>query len=134
MKITMVAALLLAMPLGAEHYVRESKPTIAVASEPTVLVGVASYYGEEWTTGHAHRGIMANGKPFNPRKLTAASYALPLGTKVKVTNLTNGRVVTVVITDRGPNHRLHRLIDLSEAAAKQLDYTHQGLTMVSVQR
>jgi rare lipoprotein A len=75
---------------------------------------------------------MANGKRFDRRKLTAASWYVPLGTVLRVVNLENGRSVTVTVTDRGPNLRLNRLIDLSEAAARQLGYLDQGLTRVFV--
>ena len=88
-------------------------------------VGIASWYGEQ------HQGkLMANGKPFDRRKLTAASWYFPLGTQIRVFNLNNGDSVVVKVTDRGPNHRLNRLIDLSEAAAQRLDYIQQGLTKV----
>src|SRR3954454_10758140 len=66
--------------------------------------GMASWYGEE------HRGrLMANGRKFDPDKLTAASWFYPLGTKVRVTLDTPGqpqRIVTVTITDRGPALRV----------------------------
>ena len=88
-------------------------------------VGTASWYGAQ------HQGRkMANGKPFDRRKLTAASWYFPLGTTLRVVNVNNDRSVIVTITDRGPNHRLNRLIDLSEAAAERLDYVGQGLTKV----
>src|SRR5437879_10248356 len=75
-------------------------------------VGIASWYGQQ------HQGLkMANGKRFDRRKLTAASWYVPLGTALRVVNLENGRSVTVTVTDRGPNLRLHRILDLSEAAA-----------------
>src|SRR5262249_9695191 len=67
--------------------------------------GVASWYGEE------HRGrLMANGKKFNPDKLTAASWFYPLGTKVRVTlkSEKGTRTVLVTITDRGPAKELVR--------------------------
>ncbi len=73
---------------------------------------------------------MANGKPFDRRQLTAAAWSLPLGTMVRVINLKNGNSVNVTITDRGPNPRLRRLIDLSEAAAAELDYVHEGVAPV----
>jgi len=96
--------------------------------------GTASWYGSEWATSKAHprRGTMANGKPFNPRALTAASFAYPLGTTIVVTNDANGNQVTVEVTDRGPAMHLGRLLDLSEAAAERLGYTRQGLAYVSV--
>jgi rare lipoprotein A len=92
---------------------------------------VASWYGEE------HRGrLMANGKRFNPDKLTAASWFYPLGTRVRVTldsPSPEPRSVVVKITDRGPAKELvrdGRIIDLARAAFKQL--AHPGLGLVAV--
>jgi peptidoglycan lytic transglycosylase len=88
-------------------------------------VGTASWYGRQ------HQGLkMANGKRFDRHKLTAASWYFPLGTTIRVVNLKNGESVVVTITDRGPNLRLNRIVDLSEAAAERLDYVGQGLTSV----
>jgi len=98
-------------------------------------VGAASWYGE------AHRGkLMANGKKFNPNKLTAASWFYPLGTKVRVVHHSPGRPsrsVTVTITDRGPAWDLvhdGRIIDLAQAAFRRLGNPDTGLVPVSVQR
>lgn len=97
------------------------------AKVETHAVGIASWYGQQ------HQGLkMANGQRFDRRKMTAASWYVPLGTVLRVVNLENGRSVTVTVTDRGPNLRLHRLVDLSEAAARQLDYVEKGLTPVFV--
>src|ERR1700687_492541 len=88
-------------------------------------LGTASWYGER------HQGRkMANGKRFDRHELTAASWYFPLGTTIRVVNLKNGESVVVTITDRGPNLRLHRIVDLSESAAERLDYVGQGLTSV----
>jgi rare lipoprotein A len=88
-------------------------------------IGTASWYGKR------HQGRkMANGKRFDRDKLTAASWYFPLGTSVRVVNVNNGKSVMVMITDRGPNLRLHRIVDLSEAAASNLDYVENGLTRV----
>lgn len=93
----------------------------------TPYVGMASWYGEK------HQGRkMANGQRFDRHKLTAASWYFPLGTIVRVVNVKNGESVVVTITDRGPNLRLHRILDLSEAAAERLDYVGQGLTPVFI--
>jgi rare lipoprotein A len=73
---------------------------------------------------------MANGKRFDRHKLTAASWYFPLGTTIRVVNVKNGESVVVTITDRGPNLRLNRILDLSEAAAERLDYVGEGLTSV----
>jgi rare lipoprotein A len=88
-------------------------------------IGTASWYGEQ-----RQGKKMANGKPFDRHKLTAASWYFPLGTKVRVVSVKTGESVVVTITDRGPNLRLHRILDLSEAAAQRLDYVGQGLTSV----
>lgn len=88
-------------------------------------IGTASWYGQQ------HQGRkMANGQKFDRRKLTAASWYFPLGTSIRVVNVKNGQSVVVTITDRGPNLRLHRILDLSEAAATDLGYVGQGLTPV----
>lgn len=90
----------------------------------------ASWYGE------SHRGLlMANGQPFNPNRLTAASWFYPLGTKVVVTH--DDRSVVVEITDRGPAKRLvqdGRKIDLSRAAFARLADTDLGLIDVTLRR
>ncbi len=92
---------------------------------PTRYIGVASWYGGE------HQGRkMANGQRFDRHQLTAASWYFPLGTRVRVVNLENGKAELVTITDRGPNLRLDRIIDLSEAAADKLGYIRRGLTSV----
>jgi rare lipoprotein A len=88
-------------------------------------IGTASWYGEQ-----RQGRKMANGKPFDRFKLTAASWYFPLGTKVRVVNVKNGESVVVTITDRGPNLRLNRILDLSEAAANHLGYLGEGLTPV----
>lgn len=96
--------------------------------------GMASWYGED------HRGrLMANGKRFNPDKLTAASWFYPLGTKVRVTlnsNSQNPRSILVTITDRGPAKDLvrdGRIIDLTHAAFKRLGHPAVGLVSVTVE-
>jgi rare lipoprotein A (peptidoglycan hydrolase) len=89
------------------------------------FIGIASWYG---ITRQGR--TMANGKGFDRRKLTAASWYFPLGTKIRVVNVKNLESVVVTITDRGPNLRLNRIVDLSEAAAERLDYLGQGLAPV----
>src|SRR5579863_7149228 len=91
----------------------------------TQYIGTASWYGAQ------HQGRkMANGQRFDRHKLTAASWYFPLGTAIRVVNVKNGESVVVTITDRGPNLRLNRILDLSEAAANRLGYVGQGLTPV----
>jgi Lytic transglycolase len=69
------------------------------------------------------------GQKLTPETLTAAHRTLPFGTKVKVTNKSNGRFVVVTINDRGPFVR-GRIIDVSPAAARVLGFS--GLTQVTV--
>jgi rare lipoprotein A len=93
--------------------------------------GLASWYGE------SHRGkLMANGKRFDPAKMTAASWFYPLGTRVRVSLNDPSRVVVVTITDRGPARSLvseGRIIDLAEAAFARLANPNQGLVPVTVE-
>ncbi|MCS6916289.1 MAG: septal ring lytic transglycosylase RlpA family protein [Chitinophagales bacterium] len=90
--------------------------------------GKASFYAKKFDGR-----LTANGEVFSNRELTAAHRTLPFGTWVRVTNLSNGRQVTVRINDRGPFIR-NRIIDLSQAAADSLDFRRQGLTMVLVEQ
>lgn len=85
--------------------------------------GIASFYWQGRST--------ASGERFNPGAMTAAHRSLPFGTKVRVTNLRNGRSVVVRINDRGPFVR-GRLIDVSRAAASELGFTGSGVTRVSL--
>lgn len=88
--------------------------------------GTASWYGKD-----AHGKLTAMGTKFNMYAMTAASKVLPLGTLVRVTNLTNQKSVIVKINDRGP-FKHNRIIDLSYAAAEKLGYHKKGLTKVKV--
>ena len=87
-------------------------------------IGIAAFYGG---------GRTASGEVSGPNGLTAAHRTLPFGTKVLVTNVRNGRTVLVRINDRGPYGR-GRIIDLSRAAARELDMISVGTTRVSVVR
>lgn len=89
--------------------------------------GVASYYHNKF-----HGRLTANGERYNKRELTAAHLKYPFGTYVRVTSLENGNVVIVRINDRGP-YRRSRIIDLSRAAAEELDMIHDGLVKVRVE-
>lgn len=95
------------------------------ASAGTVL---ASWYGRE-REGHK----TANGDVFNSRLLTAASRDYPFGTYLRVTNVTNGASVLVLVNDRGPGKHLHRAIDVSQYAAEILGFKESGLARVTVE-
>lgn len=89
--------------------------------------GIASWYGADF---HGRR--TAIGEPYDMRAMTGAHPRLPLPTWVRVTNLQNGRSVLVRLNDRGP-FRKNRIIDLSQAAAEQLDMIRDGTALVEVQ-
>ena len=94
---------------------------------PIAVDGIASYYGKEH-----HGKKTANGEVFDMNKLTAAHRSLPFGSIVKVTNLSNHRSIIVRINDRGP-YITGRIIDLSQAAALQLDMIPVGIVRVKVE-
>lgn len=90
------------------------------------IVGKASWYG-----AFHHGRRTASGEIFDMRRLTAAHPTLPLGTKLRVTNLANGRVVDVRVNDRGPFIR-GRIIDVSHGAAAALDAVAAGVFPVEL--
>lgn len=90
--------------------------------------GVATYYGSEF----AGRST-ASGEPYDPRGFTAAHRTLPFGTVVRVERLDVGRQVYVRITDRGPFGSRARILDLSRAAAEQLDMLRRGVAEVRLE-
>jgi len=99
----------------------------AASPQPTIQVGLASWYGEH------HQGKpTANGELFDMNGLTAAHRALPMGARVKVTNLVNKRSVTLRVNDRGPGIK-GRVIDVSMAAAKSLGFLRAGVVPVQIE-
>jgi rare lipoprotein A len=103
--------------------------SLAIALSSTAIChvqaesGVASFYGN---------GQTASGEVTTPAELTAAHRTLPFGTMVLITNVGNGKTVVVRIVDRGP-YRRGRIIDVSHAAAVELDMIDDGTIMVSVE-
>lgn len=91
-------------------------------------IGKASYYGKE-----CENKLMANGELFNSNNLTCASWDYKLGTYLKVTNIANNKFVVVKVTDRGPNKRLHRIIDLSRTSFNIIGNINQGLIKVKIE-
>jgi rare lipoprotein A len=89
--------------------------------------GMASWYGPDF-----HGGRTATGETYDMNAMTGAHPTLPLPTWVRVTHLGNGRSVVVRLNDRGPFSK-NRIIDLSRAAAQQLDMIRAGTAMVEVQ-
>lgn len=91
-----------------------------------VQEGVASWYGPDF-----HGGRTSTGETYDMNAMTGAHTTLPLPTWVRVTNLENGRSVVVRLNDRGPFAK-DRIIDLSRAAAEQLDMIRKGTARVEV--
>ncbi len=88
--------------------------------------GKASYYADNFNGKKT-----ASGQTFNNNKLTAAHKTLPFGTVVTVKNKTNGKTVTVTITDRGP-YAKGRIIDLTKEAASEIGMLNQGVADVQL--
>jgi rare lipoprotein A len=88
--------------------------------------GIASWYGPTFYGHHT-----ANGEMYDGKAMTAAHRTLPMPVNVRVTNLDNGRSIVVRVNDRGP-YAKGRIIDLSEAAARELDVIRLGTARVRV--
>lgn len=104
------------------------RPKAVVATAPVSyqINGEASWYGPGF-----HGNYTANGEVYNQNSLTAAHKTLPFGTRVRVTNLYNGRSVVVRINDRGP-FIPGRVIDLSQGAAQIIGVTSSGVAPVQM--
>lgn len=115
-------------PLARDEAEAEAEPVPEeqIAGRPAGE-GPASFYGDEF----AGRPT-ASGERFNPQAMTAAHRTLPMGSRVRVTNLRNGRSVIVRINDRGPFHG-NRVIDLSRAAASELGFVRSGTAPVQME-
>jgi len=102
-------------------------PLLACATPSSIEEGEASFYADS-----LHGNQTASGETYNKRAYTAAHLTLPFGTKVKVTNLDNGKSVRVKINDRGP-YAKGRIIDLSRAAARKLGMREAGTARVRLE-
>ena len=91
---------------------------------------VASWYGG----GEKLNKHTANGEVFDPNEFTCASWYYSFGTRLKVTNIGNGRSVVVRVNDRGPNKRLKRAIDLSKRAFSNIADLKTGLISVKIEK
>ena len=102
---------------------RKTAPSREVSGSET---GQASFYAESYNGKKT-----ANGEIYNSSAYTAAHKTLPFGTKVKVTNLSNGKSVKVRINDRGP-FVAGRIIDLTRKAAQKIDMVNAGVVKVKI--
>ncbi|MES2370979.1 MAG: septal ring lytic transglycosylase RlpA family protein [Bacteroidota bacterium] len=98
----------------------------SIPGESGTETGMASFYAETYNGKKT-----ANGEIYNSSELTAAHKKLPFGTKVKVTNLANGKSVKVRVNDRGP-FVAGRIIDLTKKAAKKIDMLAAGVVKVKI--
>lgn len=99
---------------------------IASAQQLREQQGNASYYADRF-----HGRLMSNGRPYHRDSMTCAHLRYPLGTWLRVRNITNGKEVIVQVTDRGPYSRKF-VIDLSRAAARELDIIQYGYRPVEI--
>jgi len=112
---------------------KPATPALPIATPPSqprvrsVSTGQASWYGPGF-----YGNRTANGEVFRPGTLTAAHRTLAFGTKVRVTNLWNGRSTVVRINDRGPFHG-SRVIDLAHGAARELGVVASGVASVKLE-
>ena len=112
----------------AEPKINSSKPRPDNTNgKATMYKGIASYYGRDF-----HGKKTANGELFDMHGLSAAHRSFPFGTKVRVTNIDNGKSCVVRVNDRGP-FKLERIMDLSLGAAELLDMMNSGTANVTLE-
>jgi rare lipoprotein A len=107
------------MGVTKRHFITHTR----VAGTQGASYGLASFYAERQQT--------ANGENFDPNELTAAHPTLPFGTRLRVTNVANGRSVTVRINDRGP-FIAGRAVDVSYSAAERIGIIDRGVAKVKL--
>ncbi|MDQ3364560.1 MAG: septal ring lytic transglycosylase RlpA family protein [Myxococcota bacterium] len=126
-------ALAIAVAIGCGAPPKQSKPKRVAVGQPAGAAGELQRGKASWYGGSFHGGPTASGERYDKRTMTAAHRTLPFGTRVRVTNLKNGRTVTVRINNRGPYSK-GRIIDLSEAAAERLGMIDAGVVPCTVER
>ena len=124
---SLAIAILALVTVGCATTTRRPAAPDSAGPEPgTRIDGLASWYGQP------HQGrATASGEAFDMNKLTAAHRTLPFGTRLRVTNVDNGKSVVVRVNDRGP-HVPGRVLDLSFRAAQALGITDAGVARVEV--
>lgn len=129
-----LALLVSILPLQAEDQATAKEKTVeakqtkisSVEDEQAGILGIARYYAKRYNGRKTSSGAI-----YDPQKLTAAHPTLPLGTKVKVVNLSNNRSVIVTVNDRCRKYKTP-FIDLSRQAAHQLDFLRQAKIKVRI--
>ncbi len=113
--------------LASRNHKHRAAPASTAAKSAKSMHGVATVYSNKLSGRKT-----ASGQRFCQNKLTAAHRSLPLGTKVRVTNIRNLKSVEVRVNDRGPLHA-GRVIDLSAAAAAQIGMKKTGKSLVKLE-
>ena len=125
-KLVGFALAVLALAAAGCASTKPTRATPASVAPGARIVGFASWYGQR------HHGLAtASGEAFDMNKLTAAHRTMPFGTRLRVTNVGNGRSVVVRVNDRGPWAN-DRVLDVSRAAAKALGMIGDGVTKVEI--
>jgi len=119
--------LLLTSLTGLTACAGSSRDPAEVGGVTSQEIGLASYYGHQY-----HGRTTANGETYDENKMTAAHRTLPFGTRVRVTNLENGKSVLLRVNDRGPFVD-GRIIDVSWQAAQDLDFVQEGVVKARVE-
>lgn len=122
LKITFIALIVAAALAAASQGFAHQTDTVV-----RTLSGAASWYGPKFDGR-----LTASGEPFDMDDLTAAHRTLPFGTRIRVTNETNGKSVIVRINDRGP-FAGKRVIDLSRKAAQAIGLMKRGVGRVKIE-
>jgi rare lipoprotein A len=119
------------LPLQAEEISQDVEKgqggRVATEEKAAGVEGIATYYAKRYNGRKTN-----SGERYKPEKLTAAHPSFPLGTKVKVVNLSNRNEVIVRINDRCRKRKSHETIDLSRAAAKKLGFFGKGMARVLI--
>ncbi len=108
-------------------FISLSSSIIAIAQDTQTETGLATYY-----SARMHGHLMSDGSRYDKEGFTCAHRTLPFGTRLKVTNTKNGKMTIVRVADRGPfGKRL--IVDISNAAAAQLDMLKDGVVPVKIE-
>jgi rare lipoprotein A len=117
------------LPVASVIQMPSSGEADVASGLPPVVLGTASWYGR---SSPRIKKRTASTEIFDDKRMTCASWKFPLKTRLKITNLDNGKSVICVVNDRGPAKRLGRAIDLTRAAFKKISDPRKGLVTVSV--
>ena len=124
---SVIGTLIFSALLTASYSLKANDNDKASNAEPEVEKGKAAFYGHRFE-GHK----TACGVTYVATQMTTAHRTLPCNTKVRITNIKNGKSVEATVTDRGPTSR-KRIADVSRAVAEELDFVKQGITTVEIQ-